>query len=217
MTPREEPPVRRRAGRSAMSAPDSLDGWDVTLGTGPERGDDAALVDSIALHPADAISDAYARHADAVIGLARRLLADRALAEEVTQEVFLRLWKDPDRFDEARGSLRSYLLAQCHGRSLDLIRKESARRRREEREATLHPSADDDVERQVCDAAAASEIAAALRTLPDHERVAIHLAYFTDNTYGEVAKLLHTPEGTVKSRIRSGLRRLAAELSELRG
>ena len=72
--------------------------------------------------------------APAAFGLARRIVGDGALAEEVVQEVFLRLWNQPDRFDAARGSLRTYLLAQTHGRSVDLIRAEAARRAREERD-----------------------------------------------------------------------------------
>jgi RNA polymerase sigma-70 factor (ECF subfamily) len=92
---------------------------------------DAALVVAVARYRQDALAEAYRRHAGAVYGLARRLLGNEPLAEEVTQEVFLRLWNHPDRFEPSRGSLRSYLLAQTHGRSVDLLRSEGARRRRE--------------------------------------------------------------------------------------
>src|SRR5215211_9159690 len=113
-------------------------------GTGTPSGDppvtdglqemsDAALVVAIARYHQDALAEAYRRHAGAVFGLARRLLSERALAEEVVQEVFLRLWNDPERYDPSRGTLRSYLLAQAHGRSVDLLRSEGARRAREER------------------------------------------------------------------------------------
>ena len=95
---------------------------------------DAALVVAIGRWRQDALAEAYRRHAGAVFGLASRVVGDRTLAEEVVQEVFLRLWDAPDRFDAARGSLRSYLLAQCHGRSVDLIRSEQSRRNREDRE-----------------------------------------------------------------------------------
>ena len=96
---------------------------------------DAALVVAIARYHQDALAEVYRRHAGAVFGLARRLLSERTLAEEVVQEVFLRLWNDPERYDPSRGTLRSYLLAQTHGRSVDLLRSEGARRSREEREA----------------------------------------------------------------------------------
>src|SRR5258707_11929589 len=90
---------------------------------------DATLVVAISRYQQDALAEAYRRHAGAVYGLARRLLYDVALAEEIVQEVFLRLWNSPDKFDPGRGSLRSYLLAQCHGRSVDLLRSETSRRR----------------------------------------------------------------------------------------
>ena len=92
---------------------------------------DAALVVAIGRWRQDALAEAYRRHAGAVFGLASRVVSARTLAEEVVQEVFLRLWDTPDRFDPERGSLRSYLLAQCHGRSVDLVRSEQSRRTRE--------------------------------------------------------------------------------------
>lgn len=174
---------------------------------------DAALVVSIGRYHEDALAEAYRRHAGAVFALARRLLSDRTLAEEIVQEVFLRLWNDPDRFDPDRGSLRSYLLAQCHGRSVDLIRSESSRRRREEKELTLAAEAGYDLEHEVLDLAVGDRVKTALRELPEGEREAILLAYFGGHTYREVADLLGTPEGTVKSRIRAGLKRMRGELA----
>jgi len=174
---------------------------------------DAALVVSIGRYHEDALAEAYRRHAGAVFALARRLLSERTLAEEIVQEVFLRLWNDPDRFDPGRGSLRSYLLAQCHGRSVDLIRSETSRRRREERELTLAAEAGYDLEHEVWDLAVADRVKTTLQALPEGEREAILLAYFGGHTYKEVADLLGTPEGTVKSRIRAGLRKMRGELA----
>src|SRR5438067_1047301 len=94
---------------------------------------DARLVVGIARFHEEALAEAYRRHGGAVFALARRLTNERVLAEEVVQEVFLRLWNEPDRFDPQRGSLRAYLLAQAHGRSVDFIRSETSRRNREER------------------------------------------------------------------------------------
>jgi len=88
---------------------------------------DAALVVAIGRWKEEALAEVYRRHAGAAYALARRLLNDTVLAEEVLQEVFLRLWNAPERFDSSRGSLRAYVLAQVHGRSVDLIRSESAR------------------------------------------------------------------------------------------
>ena len=175
---------------------------------------DAALVVAIGRWRQDALAEAYRRHAGSVYGLARRVVNDAALAEEVVQEVFLRLWNDPERFDPERGSLRSFLLAQTHGRSVDLLRSDTSRRRREEREARQTAESGYDVEHEVWDLAVADHVKEALSTLSDDERRAIELAYFGGHTYREVASLLGAPEGTVKSRIRTGLRRMRDGLAE---
>jgi RNA polymerase sigma-70 factor (ECF subfamily) len=175
---------------------------------------DATLVVAIGRWRQDALAEAYRRHAGAVFGLAQRVVGDRTLAEEVVQEVFLRLWDQPDRFDPARGSLRSYLLAQCHGRAVDLVRSEQSRRNREEKEHRQRAEAGYDLEHEVWDLTVADHVRDALHGLPVDERRAIELAYFGGHTYREVADLLEQPEGTVKSRIRSGLRRLRGGLAD---
>jgi RNA polymerase sigma-70 factor, ECF subfamily len=173
---------------------------------------DAVLVVAISRYRQEALAEAYRRHAGAVFALSRRLLVDTTLAEEVVQEVFLRIWNQPEKFDPERGSLRSYLLAQCHGRSVDLLRSETSRRVREERDARRTAESGYDLEHEVVDLAVAERVQEAMRTLPEVEREAIALAYFGGHTYREVADMLDQPEGTVKSRIRSGLKRLRSEL-----
>ena len=100
-----------------------------------EKVSDAQLVTAIARFSEVALAEVYRRHGGAVFGLAKRVMGSATEAEDVTQEVFLRLWNQPDRFDPARGSLRSFLLAQSHGRAVDAIRSSSSRRRREARDA----------------------------------------------------------------------------------
>jgi RNA polymerase sigma-70 factor (ECF subfamily) len=174
---------------------------------------DVSLVVAVGRYDQAALTEVYRRHGGAVLGLAQRLLRDRSLAEDVVQTVFIRFWDHPDRFDAERGALRSYLLAQTHGRAVDLIRAETARHRREERAGQRDRRGDDyDLEREVVDLAAAEHVKDILATLPDGEREAIELAYFEGHTYKEVAVVLDQPEGTVKSRIRAGLRRMHTEL-----
>ncbi len=174
---------------------------------------DAALVVAIARYRQDALSEAYRRHAGSVYALARRLLNEQSLAEEIVQEVFFRLWDTPEKFDAARGSLRSYLLAQCHGRSVDLIRSEQSRRTREVKEHRQRAEAGYDIEHEVWDLAVAEHVREALVDLPEDERKPIELAYFRGHTYREVALILDQPEGTVKSRIRAGMKRMRRTLA----
>lgn len=173
---------------------------------------DAALAVGVARWREEALAEVYRRNAGAVFGLARRLLVDEALAEEVTQEVFVGFWEHPERYDPARGSLRAFLLAVTHGRAVDLLRSELSRRAREQRARAV---AGPDFEQEIVELMANEQVRQALNRLPPAERSAIELAYFGGHTYREVATIQNEPEGTVKSRIRSGLRRLESELAHL--
>ncbi len=175
---------------------------------------DAQLVTMIGRYDEVALAEVYRRHGGAVFGLARRVLNSSVEAEDVTQEVFLRLWNQPDRFDSARGSLRSFLLAQSHARAVDAIRSLNARRNREMKDASKTARSGYDMQHEAWDIALADQVTRALEELPDEERQVIQLAYFEGHTYVKVAEILQQPEGTVKSRIRSGMRRMRAVLSE---
>ena len=175
---------------------------------------DAQLVTAVARYSEVALAEVYRRHGGAVYGLARRVLNNESEAQDVTQEVFLRLWNQPDRFDPGRGTLRSFLLAQSHARAVDTIRSLNARRAREAKDAQRTASAQYDMSHEAWDLALADKVSVALAELPKEERRAIELAYFEGRTYVEVAELLDTPEGTIKSRIRNGMRRMRAALVE---
>jgi len=164
-----------------------------------------------------ALEEIHRRHGGAVFGLSRRVLADDALAEEISQEVFLRLWTESHRFDATRGSLRSFLQRQAHSRSIERVRSEEARRNREARAERSDVRTVTDIEAEVVATIQSEAIRAALDALDPAERHPIVLAYFGGHSYRDVAALLGAPEGTVKSRIRSGLNRLADQLETVSG
>ena len=162
----------------------------------------------------DALAEVYDQYASFVFGLARRVIGEPRGAEDVTQEVFVALWERPEAFDPARGSLRTWLGTLAHRRAVDYVRREEARRRRSERDAARRTTPVPDVAELASAILVAEEVRAALGALPDEQRAAIELAYFGGRTYREVAVELGIPEGTAKSRLRLGLRRIAAALNE---
>jgi RNA polymerase sigma-70 factor, ECF subfamily len=172
---------------------------------------DGALVTAVQQRSQPALAEAYRRHGGVVWALAKRVCRDEHLAEDVAQTVFVELWSRPERFDGARGSLRSWLLTQAHARAVDLVRSEEARRRRQDREA-VQAEATVELDTSLYVQEMAEEVRKAVDTLPAAERDPILLAYFGGRTYREAAQMLGQPEGTVKSRIRAGLRSLRGAL-----
>lgn len=171
---------------------------------------DADLVRALVPGREEALAELYRRHAGPIRSVARRLLWSADLADETTQDVFLSLWLAPERYDPERGSLRAYLQVQARRRAVDLARSETARRRREEspagRAVLAIPEAA--VEERVIDLTTARAVHRVVADLVPAEREAIELAYFGGHSYRQVAVLLGQPEGTVKNRIRAGLRRM---------
>jgi RNA polymerase sigma-70 factor, ECF subfamily len=180
---------------------------------------DGELVAAINRRDEAAMAEVVRRHRDPVLAFARRLVGDSSRAEEIAQEVFLRLWERSATFDTTRGTLRAFLLAITHGRALDVVRSDVARRGREERDAVRTPVAEHAVESTVVARTVAEAVRAALSRLPETERRAVELAYYEGHSYRTVARILGEPEGTTKTRIRSGLARLRAALAaeELHG
>jgi RNA polymerase sigma-70 factor (ECF subfamily) len=180
---------------------------------------DGELVAAMNRRDEAAMAEVVRRHRDPVLAFARRLVGDSSRAEEIAQEVFLRLWERSATFDTTRGTLRAFLLAITHGRALYVVRSDVARRGREERDAVRTPVAEHAVESTVVARTVAEAVRAALSRLPETERRAVELAYYEGHSYRTVARILGEPEGTTKTRIRSGLARLRAALAaeELHG
>lgn len=175
---------------------------------------DTRLVESIAGGSHDALAEAYGRHGGNMHRLARRLRGEGG-ADDVVQDVFLRLWDQPGRFDPARGSLRSFLTMQTRGRAIDFLRSDHARRARETVTHSAPSSAIPTTEDRALARIAGDRAWRLLERLNHAQRRAISLAYFGGHTYREVAILLEQPEGTVKGHIRDGLRRLRNDLDAM--
>ena len=176
--------------------------------------DDSVLVTAIGNGDDGAMAEIVRRHREPVVAFARRLVGDQDRAEEVSQDVFVRFWEQSDRFDPQRGALRSFLLALTHGRAVDVVRSDVARRRREERDAARTTDSAHEVGERVVARTVGDAVRNALSHIPEPERRAIELAYFGGHSYRAVASMLDEPEGTVKSRIRSGLARLRRVLAD---
>jgi RNA polymerase sigma factor (sigma-70 family) len=157
-----------------------------------------------------ALGELYDEFSPLVYGLAVRVTRDWAAAEDITQEVFVRVWANPQGFDPARGTWRGWLGTMTHRRAVDWVRRSAAGRRRAA--AAAPPIAAPDPEEAAVADSVAKSVQAAVDDLPAAQREAIRLAYFDGQTYRQVAETLGIPEGTAKSRLWLGLRRLAARL-----
>jgi RNA polymerase sigma-70 factor (ECF subfamily) len=172
--------------------------------------DDRALIARVTEGDGGALEALYSRYGSACYGLARRILSDEQLAQDVVQEVFLTVWRDAHRFDGSRGGFSSWLLSMTHHKAVDAVRREENHRKRrsaaellEDRPAE-HPQVDDEVWSGI----RRERVRTALHTLPVAQREALVLAYFGGYTQREIAGLTGTPLGTVKTRMLMGMRRL---------
>ena len=203
------PPDRRASSGSRSRTGRAHDPIEEQLVKRVTEGDQSAL---------GALYDRYGRPA---YSLARRICADDGIAEDVVQEVFLAFWRDPHRFDPARGPFGTWLLTLVHHKSVDAVRRESAIRRRtvpaaedgEEWSAQVGPGAD----QAALGAVVAGQVRDALGRLPAEQRQALALAYYGGYTQREVAALTGVPLGTAKSRMFTGVQRLRSVLGPLFG
>lgn len=158
----------------------------------------------------------YDRVSPQVLGVSLRVLRDRALAEEVTQEVLVEVWRKADRFDPDRGTASGWITTLAHRRAVDRVRSEQASRDRDDRVSRRDETrAFDAVADEVQVNLDHWQVRRALSTLTERQREAIELAYFGGHTYRDVAHVLGIPEGTAKSRLRDGLLRLREALEGL--
>ena len=174
---------------------------------------DSQLASALCAREVPALEEVFRRHATQVAN-AVRSTASGYYVDDVVQEVFLTLWRAPERFRPEKGALASFLVMLARTKTIDAVRSNQAWQRRHLRHGEQRKP-DGGTEDEVIANASATELRTALRALPMTERVAIELAFFGGYSYREVATQLSEPEGTIKSRIRSGLHRLEAALHGL--
>jgi RNA polymerase sigma factor (sigma-70 family) len=177
---------------------------------------DGQLVELVTRKDAGALEALYDRYGRAAYSLARRILTEEALAQDVVQEVFLSLWRDARRFDAGRGTVATYLLSMTHHRAVDAVRREENLRRWRTSDdgLELEPDPGTRVEEEVETSERRAEVRAALAGLPAAQREAVALAYFGGYTQREVAALVGVPLGTVKTRMAAGMRKLKEALQD---
>jgi RNA polymerase sigma-70 factor (ECF subfamily) len=165
-----------------------------------------------------AFRELFGRYAAVAHALAFRLVRQAQVAEEIVQEAFLAVWRNPERYDGARGSVRSWLMGTVHHRAVDAVRREQAQRRRAEQASGLGPGI---VEDPIDDVLAAIDlprerklVRSALGELPEEQREVIQRMYFEGLSQSQIAERTGLPLGTVKSRTLLAMRRLRAYLGE---
>jgi len=170
---------------------------------------DEDLLLEVARGDQPAYAELYDRVGGLVYGVVRRVVRDPAQSEEVAQEVLVEVWRTAARFDPDKGSASTWILTMAHRRAIDRVRSEQASRDRTQRVGQReHQREYDAVAEEVEVAFEHEQVRTALAALTDLQREAVELAYYKGYTYREVAELLDTPLGTIKTRMRDGLIRL---------
>ena len=183
----------------------------------PEEIEDLELHRRVASGDRVAFDELFRRYGGSAYGLALRVTAQEALAQEVVQEAFLALWRAPQAFDPARGAFRTFFLSLVHHRAVDTVRREERMRRRADRASNLEPVRGEDVAEDVVEGAyldvRRKEVREALDVLPPEQRQVIELAYFGGLTQTAIAERVGIPVGTVKTRTFAAMRKLRHALS----
>jgi len=149
----------------------------------------------------DAMAQLYDRYSSVVYAVALRMLGDTAAAEDVLQEIFMQLWRNPASFDASRGNLGPWLAVIARNRALDVLRKRRPQTEIEETTVSVEPYLAADADRLRI----AEKVRSTLRQMPDAQRSALEMAYFEGYSHSEISRKTGEPLGTIKTRIRTGL------------
>jgi len=171
--------------------------------------DDMRLVARIRAGDQTAMAELYDRYGKVVYAVALRVLQDTGAAEDVLQDIFLQLWRNPDSFDASRGTLAAWLAVIARHRAIDRLRKRRPEVDVEECVIAGGPDLSDEAERSLV----IEKVRSVLAEMNPDQRHALELAYFQGLTHTEIAEKTGEPLGTIKTRIRSGLQQLRARFA----
>jgi RNA polymerase sigma-70 factor (ECF subfamily) len=187
-------------------------GLDPSTITAASAAEDRTLIDRITRGDGAALRALYDRCAPRALAIAQRILGGRAEAEEVVQETFIQVWKQAESYDVRRGGAMAWVVTIARSRAIDRLRSRAAADRAEAQLEEVDPPAPVAPAEEVEGRELREHVRRALATLPDDQRSVLELAYFQGLTQSEIASRLGNPLGTVKTRVRLGLARLAAIL-----
>ena len=165
---------------------------------------DSALVLAVRSGSQDAMAQIYDRYSSVVYAVALRVLGDTGAAEDVLQEIFMQLWRNPGAFDSSRGNLAPWLAVIARNRAVDVLRKRRPQMELEDTTLSVSP----DLASEAYRGRMAEKVRGALKQMPEAQRGAIEMAYFEGYSHSEIVSKTGEPLGTVKTRIRNGLMQL---------
>jgi RNA polymerase sigma-70 factor, ECF subfamily len=170
---------------------------------------DEDLISLVQASDADAFATLYDRHSRAAYSLAYRMMGDRQAAEDLAQDAFLKVWRGASSYRAERGSVRTWILSIVHNRGIDQFRSHASRRRTQDRiEASAPRSQPSEAFAETWRNSQRDQVREALNTLPTEQLKILELAYFSGYTHVEISELLSLPLGTVKGRMRLGLKKI---------
>jgi RNA polymerase sigma-70 factor (ECF subfamily) len=170
---------------------------------------DEDLISLVEAADAEAFATLYDRHSRAAFSLAYRMMGERQASEDLMQDAFLKVWRSAKSYRAERGSVRTWILSIVHNRGIDQIRSQASRRRTQDKiEASAPRSQPSEAFAETLRNSQRDQVREALGTLPPEQLKILELAYFSGYTHVEISDLLRLPLGTVKGRMRLGLKKI---------
>ena len=170
---------------------------------------DEYLMPLVEAADAEAFAALYDRHGRAAYSLAHRMMGEKQEAEDVVQEAFIKVWRSAGGYRVGRGSVRTWILSIVHNRGIDQLRSHASRRRTQDKiEASAPRSQPSEAFAETWRNSRRDQVREAMNTLPPEQLKILELAYFSGYTHVEISELLRLPLGTVKGRMRLGLKKI---------